>query len=193
LGDQALEYTAAILDSTARLGNLIDNVLDLTQGDAGGLPIERKRVELMPLLQEALGGASEEARDKSIDLVHDIDASVGVVKGDARRLRQAIDQLLHNAITYTPVGGRVLLHAEGTTEQALIVVSDNGPGMDEAEQARALDRFSRVGAGRARDADGGLGIGLPLAHQFVESHGGTMRLVSELGQGTAVQIELPRA
>lgn len=193
LGDQALEYTAAILDSTARLGNLIDNVLDLTQGDAGGLPIERKRVELMPLLHEALDGISEEARDKSIDLVHDLDASVGVVKGDARRLRQAIDQLLHNAIAYTPVGGRVLLHAEGTTEMARIVVSDNGPGMDEAEQARALDRFSRVGAARERDSDGALGIGLPLAHQFVEGHGGTMRLVSELGQGTAVQIELPRA
>jgi len=115
------------------------------------------------------------------------------VKGDARRLRQAIDQLLHNAIAYTPVGGRVLLHAEGTTEMARIVVSDNGPGMDEAEQARALDRFSRVGAARERDGDGALGIGLPLAHQFVEGHGGTMRLVSELGQGTAVQIELPRA
>ena len=86
----------------------------------------------------------------------------------------------------------MLLHGSGTTDLATLVVSDNGPGMDDAEQARALDRFSRVGAGIGREGDGSLGIGLPLARQFVEGHGGTLALLSQVGEGTVVTIELPR-
>lgn len=192
MSSQATDYLAAILDSTGRLGTLIDNVLDLTQNDAGALPIERKRIDLVPLLREAAAARGTAAREKSIDLAVEIDASVGTIKGDRKRILQAVDQLLLNAIAYTEAGGRVLLHGSGTTEQATIVVSDNGPGMDEAEQARALDRFSRVGAGMGREGDGSLGIGLPLARQFIEGHGGTLSLISEVGEGTVVTIGLPR-
>lgn len=192
LSPQATDYLAAILDSTGRLGTLIDNVLDLTQSDAGALPIERKRIDLVPLLREAAAARSDAAAEKSIDLAVEIDPSVGTIKGDRKRILQAVDQLLLNAISYTEAGGRVLLHGSGTTEQATIVVSDNGPGMDETEQARALDRFSRVGAGMAREGDGSLGIGLPLARQFIEGHGGTLSLISEVGEGTVVTIDLPR-
>jgi signal transduction histidine kinase len=112
--------------------------------------------------------------------------------GDAKRLRQALDHLLRNALTYTPKKGRVLLHASGDKDGATLVVSDNGPGMDEAEQATALDRFSRVRADPGRSGEASLGLGLPLARQFVELHGGTLTLMSEQGVGTAVKIELPR-
>ncbi len=192
ISPQAAEYLVAILDSAARLGTLIDNVLDLTQSDAGALPIERKRIELAPLLREAAAARASAAGEKSIDLAVEIDASVGTIKGDRKRILQAVDQLLLNAISYTENSGRVLLHGSGTTDAATIIVSDNGPGMDDTEQARALDRFSRVGAGVGRDGDGSLGIGLPLARQFVEGHGGTLSLLSEVGEGTVVTIELPR-
>lgn len=192
LAPQAQDYIAAILESTARLGTLIDNVLDLTQGDAGGLPMDRKLLDIAALLGDVMTDAAAQAAAKSIDLAHDIDASVGALKGDVRRLRQAVDQLMANAIAYTPKGGRVLLYARGDEHRAIIVISDNGPGMDETDQARALDRFSRVGAEAGREAEGALGIGLPLAKQYVEAHGGTLTLISELGAGTAVQIELPR-
>lgn len=192
LSPQAHDYLGAILESAGRLGTLIDNVLDLTQDDAGALPMERKPVALSPMLEQAVDNVRIAANSKAIDLAVDIQADLGLVRGDARRLRQAVDQLLINAVTYTPEGGRVLLHANGTPDRAVIVVSDNGPGMDETDQARALDRFSRVGAETVREADGSLGIGLPLAKQFVEAHGGTFKLMSELGAGTAVQIDLPR-
>jgi signal transduction histidine kinase len=192
LSPQAGEYLVAILDSTARLGTLIDNVLDLTQSDAGALPIERKRIDLAALLRAAAAARAASAQEKAIDLAVEVDASVGSIKGDRKRILQAVDQLLLNAISYTETGGRVLLHGSGTTELATLIVSDNGPGMDETEQARALDRFSRVGAGIGREGDGSLGIGLPLARQFVEGHGGTLTLLSELGEGTVVTIELPR-
>ncbi len=192
LSPQAADYIAAILESTGRLGTLIDNVLDLTQGDAGALPMERKSVDLAAMLAEAAQAFEPQIEAKQLELVLDLQASLGMIRGDVRRLRQAIDQLLENAIVYTPDGGRVLIHGSGNDATALIVVSDNGPGMDARDQARALDRFSRAGA-QAADATGrALGLGLPLARQYVEGHGGTLSLISELGLGTAVQIELPR-
>jgi signal transduction histidine kinase len=105
-------------------------------------------------------------------------------------LRQVLDHLLDNAIAFTPAGGRVLIHADGDASRAIIVVSDNGPGMDATAQTRAFDRFSR--ADGARDGGEALGLGLPLARQFVEAHGGKLHLVSEPGQGTAISVELPR-
>jgi signal transduction histidine kinase len=192
LEPQAQEYVAAILASTERLGALVDNVLDLTQGDAGGLPMDRKSLDLAEMATRASGACAGLIHAKGIEFVTDIHANAGVIMGDAKRLRQALDHLLRNALTYTPKKGRVLLHASGDKDGATLVVSDNGPGMDEAEQATALDRFSRVRADPGRSGEASLGLGLPLARQFVELHGGTLTLMSEQGVGTAVKIELPR-
>jgi signal transduction histidine kinase len=191
LEPQAQDYANAILSSSERLGTLVDNVLDLTQNEGGGLPMEHKKIDLAELVRRAGGACAGLISAKMIEFVVDIDPAVGTVKGDAKRLRQAVDHLLRNALTYTPDRGRVLLHATGDDMHALVVVSDNGPGMDETQQAQALDRFSR--AGLARDGHSGAGLGLPLAQQFVEAHGGSLTLMSEIGTGTAVKIELPRS
>ena len=186
----AKDYVAAILESTERLGGLVDRVLDLTQNDAGQLPMERKPVELAMLLLDAARDHKPAATAKSLDFAIEIDPSVGALRGDAKRLRQSVDHLLDNAFAYTPSGGRVLFRAVGDSASATIVVSDNGPGMDANEQAAALDRFSRATA--SRDGDTMLGLGLPLAKQFVEAHGGTLTLMSEPGEGTAISVVLPR-
>lgn len=186
----AKEYVGAILESVARLGALIDDVLDLTQSEVSGLPLERKAVDLAKLAADAAAGVASLVGEKRIDFDVQIAPSVGSVQGDARRLRQVLDHLLRNAIAYTPVEGRVLLFADGGEGAARIVVSDNGPGMDAKAQARAFDRFSR--ADGDRDDSPSLGLGLPLARQFVEAHGGALSLLSEPGQGTAVSVDLPR-
>lgn len=184
------EYVTAILESTQRLGKLVDRVLDLTQADAGQLPLESKPIELAVLLHEAARDHKPACDAKKIQFIVEIDAEVGATRGDARRLRQAIDHLLDNGIAYTPEAGRLLLHATGDEKGATIVVSDNGPGMDIAQQTAAFDRFSR--ATDERDGDAALGLGLPLAKQFVEAHWGTLTLMSEPGEGTLVRIDLPR-
>ncbi|MBP7136513.1 MAG: PAS-domain containing protein [Sphingomonadaceae bacterium] len=190
LEEQGRAYVAAILDSTERLSGLVDKVLDLTQSDAGQLPLERKPVDIAAMLEEAARDHRPSATAKAIDFAIEIDQTVGMVNGDARRLRQVFDHLLENSFAYTPEGGRILIHAEGNKERAVVIVSDNGPGMNMAEQTAALDRFGRVAEGRSSEP--ALGLGLPLAKQFVEAHGGTLTLVSEPGQGTLVRIELPR-
>jgi len=184
----AKEYVGAILESVDRLSGLIDDVLDLTQSDAGALVLEKDNVALGPLMREAVANKREAALRQGVDLVLEADILVGTIIGDQRRLRQAIDHLLKNAIEHTPSGGRVLVMASGTAERAELVVSDNGEGMDAKERARAFDRFHRSQKGEGK----ALGLGLPLTRQFIEAHGGTVALDSEPGMGTTVTLRLPR-
>ncbi|WP_194954978.1 PAS domain-containing sensor histidine kinase [Sphingopyxis solisilvae] len=187
LSDQQQGYVDAIMDSVAVLGRQIDNVLDLAQGEAGTLAIERAPVDLSRLLDVALAGARSFAASENVELVGNIASDLGQVEGDAPRLTRLVAGLLDNAVRYTaPVrksGGRVLLHAAGDARGVDIIVSDNGPGMPETATAVAKGQ-------RAGTATGG--IGLALARQLVAAHGGTMEVVSEPGQGTLVRISLPR-
>jgi signal transduction histidine kinase len=190
LDPQAQDYARSISEAASRLGGMIDRVLDLTQNDSGALPMDRKHIELALLAHDAAREHKPIAEAKGLELVAQIDPEVGAVVGDPRRLREVLDHLLDNAIAFTPAGGRVLLHADGDAYTARIIVSDNGQGMNAAQQARAFDKFSRVDG--LRDGADKLGLGLSLARQFVEAHGGTLTLVSETGEGTMITVELPR-
>jgi signal transduction histidine kinase len=187
----ASEYVTAILDSVIRLGVLIDNVLDLTQSETGSLLLAEDEVDLAILCADAVAGAEELAARAGIELAMEVEPSVGIVTGDPRRLGQALANLVKNAISYTQAEGRVLLRAEGDRDEARIIVSDNGRGIAPADRARVFDRFSRTQEGRTGE-EAAVGLGLPLAKQFVEAHGGAIALQSALGEGTTVTIRLPR-
>jgi signal transduction histidine kinase len=189
LTEQSADYINAIIDSTNKLARLIDNVLDLTQGAAGGLPIERALIELEPLIKTIAGGFEDAAKTRQITLALALQPNLGAIMGDDRRIRQSIEHLIDNAVRYVGDNGRVLIHGEGNPKGVRIVVSDNGPGIEPKLQPRIFDIFSRFG----RTSDGkSSGLGLPLVRQFLEAHGGTVTLVSEQGQGTIVTINLPR-
>jgi signal transduction histidine kinase/PAS domain-containing protein len=187
LGPDAQGYVAAILDSTERLGLLVDDVLDLT---SGGEELAREDVDLAEVARAAAKTLAPAIKRHRIDLALEVQRSVGRVPGDRRRLREAVEHLLRHAVGSVAEGGRVLLHADGNARTARIVVSDDGPGMDAETAARAFDRFALPGVAPAGER--ALGLGLPLAKQFVEAHGGSIALVSEPGAGTLVTIELPR-
>jgi len=187
LNPDGVGYAQAILESVERLSALIDDVLDLTQDAKAG---ERVTVDLELIAGSAAETVAALAGNKQIGLALEVQGSAGSVKGDPARLRQTIEHLLRHAIGTTPERGRVLLHLDGDAAKARIVVSDDGPGMDKAAAARAFDRFAQTGI--TRGAERALGLGLPLAKQFVEAHGGTIALVSEPGHGTLITVELPR-
>jgi signal transduction histidine kinase len=191
LGDKAREYVGSILSATGRLGELIDEVLDLTRGAAGRLDLELAQIDLAGLAGEIVDGQAERARARRLDLVVSIDPSAGAIAGDALRLRQAIEHVLRNAVAYTPEGGRVFFHVSGDPDQASVIVSDNGEGMTAAERARVFDPFHTTGA-LAKGREGSMGLGLPLARHYVEAHGGTIAVESEAGAGTTITIRLPR-
>jgi signal transduction histidine kinase len=185
LSPQASEYVDAIAKSADRLSQQINTVLDFSQSEAGALPILRKPVDIAAMMAEIEIGASAKAQENGIEIVRDVKADVGVLAGDVRRLSQAIGHILDNALSHCDSGTRVLLHASGNSKQVLIAISDNGPGMNAGEQARALNGSARSGSGEG-------GLGLPFAKNLVESHGGTLKLESQKGQGTTVSLLLPR-
>ena len=185
------EYVKAILTSVGRLGSLVEDVLDLTQGAAGNLPLAEEHVEVGVLLGEAVEAAARAAAAKPVSLVVDIDAELGLMRGDPRRLRQIADHLLANAITFTPPQGRVTVRVYGDDDMIVWTVSDTGQGMDAAQRARVFDSYPRIDANNDEGKQL-IGIGLPLTRQLVEAHGGSIALESEPGRGTTVTIHLPR-
>lgn len=189
LPDSARDYVDGILQSTNRLATLIDNVLDLTQGEAGTLPIDHVPIDPGAIAKECTERAQASAIDKGIDLALTIDPTSGQATGDARRLGQALDHLVENAVCYCGKGARVLVYCDGTADKTRIVISDNGPGISPNRQATIFDPVART---RQARTGAKAGIGLPLARQLAEAHGGTLQLVSQPGQGTMVVIELPR-
>jgi signal transduction histidine kinase len=188
LSPQAQDYLAAILSAVERLRAQIESVLDLTQSEAGLLPIATEEVDLLSFVTTVVREREEaiEAKDLTLDLRGDKGA--GAVQADRRQLGRAIGNILDNAIAATPKRGRILVALSRTKRGARVVISDNGPGMKPSELARALDgmRIGEDGEAKRRT-----GLGLPLARQLIEAHGGRLELQSEPGAGTTATILLP--
>ncbi len=192
LAEQGKEYVEAILTSVARLGEQIENVLDLSQSEAGMLPLANEEIELFAFLTRIVEDRGQRIRDAGLILDLRGNKGAGRIMGDKRRLARAVGHVVDNAIAATPKGGRILVEVTRRRSKGLelarIVVSDNGSGMDAATLARALDGLKISSDGKAVERRQGLG--LPLARQLVEAHGGTLQLHSEPGQGTTAIIEL---
>ena len=191
LAPAAADYVDAILESVARLSKMIDDVLDLTQGDTRGVVLEKERVDMAGLCRATGEAIRPRAIEKSMKFDVEVAPSTGYVVGDARRLRESVEHLLRNAIAYTDAGGRVALRVSGSDDEVMVSVADNGPGIAPEDHAQVFDRFHRVG-GAGRGGDAALGLGLPLTRQFVEAHGGRVELMSALGKGTTVSFTIPR-
>ena len=187
----ATDYVGAILESVDRLAKLIDDVLDLTQGDRKGVVLDRERIDMAGLCRAAAEAMQSRAVEKDQAFNIEIEDNTGVVVGDSRRLRESIEHVLRNAVAYTPEKGHITLSAAGDAEQVVVTVADDGPGIAKEDQQAVFTRFHRaVGLAKGEAA---LGLGLPLTRQFVEAHGGKVELESKTGKGTVVRLSIPRA
>lgn len=187
VNDQLKEYLDAILASVARLTEQVENVLDLSQSEAGLLPISKERVELLPFVTEIV--REREQAITSAGLTLDLRGNPGgAIQADKRQLARAIGQLVDNAVAATGRGGKILVDIGRSSEGARIVVSDNGPGMSKQELARIQEGLRVLPDGKVERRQG---LGIPLARQLVEAHGGTLTLESRKGAGTTAMILLP--
>ena len=189
LSDSGKEYVGAILASVERLGEQIESVLDLSQSEAGMLPLAKEEIDLFPFVRKLVEERASRIKEAGLTLDLRGDKSAGRVQGDPRRLARALGHVLDNAVAATPSGGRILVELSSRKGHARVVISDNGPGMDAATLARALEGLKISADGKTVERRQGLG--LPLARQLIEAHGGRLELLSEPGQGTAAIVDLP--
>ncbi len=194
------EYTRGMQEAGERLLNLINDILDLASIEAGYLALDREPADICKLLESVVDLTIEWARKSDLDLTLSCDEEVGALFCDERRLKQALINLIRNAITHTPPGGKIGLLGRKTDRLIEISVRDTGTGIPLSEQKRILEPFEKaIGNKVPRDAghapapaiENGAGLGLTLVKNITELHGGDLTLSSAPGQGTTVTLSLP--
>jgi two-component system OmpR family sensor kinase len=177
-----------IEDEAARMGVLVDDLLLLARLDQGR-PLERRPVDLVALVEDAVSDARTVEPGRPIDIEHG-DQPV-VVPGDDARLHQVVANLLTNARVHTPPETPVTVQVAIAGDDAVIEVSDNGPGLTDDEKSHVFERFFRADPSRSRRL-GGAGLGLAIVSAVVTAHGGQVDVRSEPGHGAAFIVRLPR-
>jgi PAS domain S-box-containing protein len=187
--ETATDGLTVIVEEADRLNALIDNLLDASRLEAGALPLEMSDVAL-DALAARVADRFRTQTDKH-EIVVRFPDGFPLVQGDQVRLEQVLNNLVSNAIKYTPQGGRIEISGQAKPSALVVTVSDTGEGIPIEEQTRVFERFYR-GARERRRRTPGAGLGLYLAKAIVEAHGGSMRLESRPGEGAAFSFALPR-
>lgn len=172
----------------SRMQRLVDDLLDFSSVEGGHLSISSNEQSVALLVDEALEAFREAAAQKGVRLVGRTPADAGLIECDAQRIQQVLSNLLGNALKFTPAGGEIAVAAVDCADEVEFSVADTGCGIAPAELPRIFDAYHRA----ARSRSGGVGLGLTIARGIVESHGGTMRVESRLGEGTTFFFRLPR-
>ncbi|MFW6104583.1 MAG: ATP-binding protein [Candidatus Bipolaricaulota bacterium] len=185
------ETIETLYRNSKALKKLVNDLNDLTRAEAGQLDLERKPI----LLEEVI----ESTRESIQFMLNEKDLRVNVnlpndvlVYVDPDRIQQVLRNLLDNAVTYSKQGGTIKITAKIQEDQVEVRVEDNGEGIPKSDLPRIFDRFHRVDRSRSRET-GGSGLGLTIAREIIEAHGGKIEAESEKGEGTTLVFTLPRA
>ncbi len=192
LNDKQQDYLQDIHSSGRHLLNLINDILDLSKVEAGRMELELSTFDLPSAISNAMSLIRERAQRHEIALSVDLDPQLGEIVADERKLKQILLNLLSNAVKFTPDGGRIEVGARGGEREISISVHDTGIGIAAADQEAVFEEFRQVGRNYTSKQEG-TGLGLALTRRFVELHGGTIHVESELGKGATFTFKLPRA
>jgi signal transduction histidine kinase len=187
LNPRQLDYSRGILDSSNRLMSLINDILDLATIEAGYMQLETDEVDIHTLMSSVLALTRERARTQNLRLDFDCPTDLGTITADERRLKQALFNLISNALKFTPPGGTVMLKARRDGDTVALTVADTGVGVPREDQERIFEKFER---GNPHARQSGPGLGLSLVKSFIELHGGRVELDSQPGGGTTVTCYL---
>ena len=180
------ELVAAASTESEKLNDLMTDLIEVAELDTGKRELRPDRLRPLPLLNEIRDRYCEEAAEKHIRLVVDAFADLSHVQADRRAVRSILDNLLSNAIRYTPPEGEILLAAEEIKNFVQFTVRDSGRGIEAERLGKLFDRFNAF-------SDSGTGLGLALVRRLVESQGGQIAVESRLGHGTTFRFTLPVA
>ncbi len=208
--DTAARFLTIIDRHSERLSRLIDDLLTLSNLELGAVELRRDEIALAELTSEVFEVVKDKAERGGVKLIQELPPELPLLLGDSDRLHQVLLNLIDNAIKYTPAGGTVTVTAkivqgprskvqgpngmefaaELEGEWLEVMVADTGCGIPESEIPRLTQRFYRVDKARSREL-GGTGLGLAIVKHIVQAHGGSLRIESQINQGTTVHILLP--
>jgi len=183
------EFLQIVDRNVDRLLHLVSDLLLVAQADAGKLMFDWVEVDLGPLVAHCVQAAQPAAERAGIELVTVSSGSRPIV-GDSSRIGQLLDNLISNAIKFTPGGGVVSVTVDSSGETAVIEVKDSGLGISAEDQKQLFERFFRTRSATEL-AIAGTGLGLSIVKAIVDAHGGTITIDSAEGQGTTFRVELP--
>ena len=189
LNEKQEEYSKDIHASGQHLLSLINDILDLSKIEAGRMELELTDFHLPQAIENALTLVRERAGRRGIALAHTMDERLGEIRGDERKVKQVLLNLLSNALKFTPEGGRVEVRAGMAEGMAEISVTDTGVGIAPEDQEKVFEEFRQVGTA-AKKVEG-TGLGLTLCRKFVELHGGRIWVKSQEGVGSTFTFTIP--
>jgi signal transduction histidine kinase len=190
LNDQQQDFATTIGRNGHHLLRLINDLLDQAKIEAGKMTLAREPVAVDAMLLDIVRDLRPQAAAKRLDIAVDREGEAVLAEVDPLRMRQVLVNLIHNAIKFTPDGGRIRARARTDGRTLTVTVRDSGPGIAESDHERVFHLFEQADTGNSRVAQG-TGLGLPIARSIVELHGGTLALASTPGAGATFTISLP--
>lgn len=173
------------------LSLLIDDLFQISQLDSGGIPLALEKACLSDLISDTLESFSNEAKQKGISLIGSVEEGVDPIKLDVLWLGRALNNLVSNAVRYTPEGGQIKIIAEHKDNNVMVSIHDTGDGIISEDIPHVFERFYRGEKSRNRSG-GGAGLGLAIAKGIVEAHQGSIEVESHPGVGTVFTFTLPK-
>ena len=190
LSEEQLQYLGVAERNAHRLLRLVGDLLFTAQVESGRFPIDIKDAELRSVVAASVESANPVASNAGVTLVSDVPDAPVLVRGDPVRLGQAVDNLVSNALKFTPSGGTVTVSLAREGDEAVIAVTDTGIGIPAVELSQLSQRFFRASTA-TRNAVPGVGLGLTITKAIVTAHGGRLDIQSEEGVGTSISLRLP--
>jgi signal transduction histidine kinase len=183
------ELLISIQEDATRMRRLASDLLELARGQGPAITVQSRPVDLAEMAQAVIKGFALQAEQKQVRLEAQIERPPPQIRADPLKLSWVVSNLIANALRYTPSGGRISVSLNGTGSGARLRVTDTGPGIPADVRTHLFERFAQWRVNGSEP--GSAGLGLAIAKEIVDAHGGRIFVDSELGQGTSFTVELP--